>query len=160
MKEEIENTIEETLLGILQVYGSDPNIWRTPSTMTMFETESAVKLSMLTDIVNALCHVDSDIFVLIRDIIEMKYDIRNQSILDNTSCSLDECEVCGAIVNRSANDMLYDTVPLCANHIVVESPMLKKLYSMMSNEDKQHYFDLEKRQEYYNRYVLGKGDDE
>ena len=38
--------------------------------------------------------------------------------------------------------------------------MMEKIYSMMSNEDKSRYFDAEKREEYYNRYVLGKGDEQ
>ena len=151
MKEEIiENIIEETLLGILQVYGGDPNIWQHGY---LDRAHSAVKMQMLGRIVNALCTVDSYNLSIIRAVITDTLDSRGYGMTD-------ECKVCGVYINRSANDELYDTVPLCANHIVVESPILKKLYSMMSNEDKQRYFDLEKRQEYYNRYVLGKGDDE
>ena len=173
MKQEIENTIEETLLGVLGVYGGDPNIWQHGY---FKEVQTATKLSMLTDIVKALCTVDSDILVLISHqiddaILENAGQLKvftNQDLASDitllekarTDMTTDECEVCGVTVYRSANDLMYDTIPLCANHIAVESPMMKKLYSMMSNEDKQHYFDLEKRQEYYNRYVLGKGDDE
>ena len=167
MNKEIENTIDEALLDI-ELATQDIGC------VTLIPI--VTKKQMLGRIVKALCTVDSDILVLISHQIDnailentgqltafADQDLASDITLlekARTDMTTDECEVCGVTVYRSANDLMYDTIPLCANHIAVESPMMKKLYSMMSNEDKQHYFDLEKRQEYYNRYVLGKGDEQ
>ena len=157
MNKEIENTIDEALLAIEYVTQDIGCVTLIPI---------ATKLTMLTDIVSALCTVDSANLSVFRAVITDTLDSRGYGMTD-------ECEVCGVYINRSANDLMYDTVPLCANHIAIEqiqtiesitgegkSAILEKIYSMMSNEDKSRYFDAEKREEYYNRYVLGKGDDE
>lgn len=68
-----ENMIDLALINIVSTFGYDPSNWLNGFEKTVSVAE---KREMLHRISSALCLVDSDSFVAIRDKIEMEYDRR------------------------------------------------------------------------------------